>query len=61
VRDESGRVGPARRDPGQGAEEAHTLLIHGRREHCPYFGIHGEQLPVEIRHCLVRDRPEQNE
>jgi hypothetical protein len=59
VRDESGRFGLARRDPGQGAEEVHTPLIHGGREHCHYFGIHREQLSVEIRHCLVGGRLEQ--
>jgi hypothetical protein len=38
---------------GQGAEEARTLQIHCAREHCPYFGIHSEQLSVEIRHGRI--------
>jgi hypothetical protein len=58
---EPGQIVPARSDSGQGAEEAHTLQIHCGREHCPYFGIHSEQLSVEIRHCRIGVVLEQKE
>jgi hypothetical protein len=48
-------------DPAQGLEETPPLHVHGGREHGPDFGVHGEQLGVEVCHCRISDGLKQPE
>jgi thymidylate synthase ThyX len=43
-------------DASQRAEGMPALLVHGRGEHRPDLMVHGEQLPVEVRHRSVGPR-----
>jgi hypothetical protein len=51
-----GARGRALGDASQRLEGTPALLVHGRGEHRPDLMVHGEQLPVEVRHRRVGSR-----
>ncbi len=48
-------------DMAESLEETPPLHVHGGREHGPDFGVHGEELRIEVCHCRVSGRLKQPE